>query len=193
MPEQDDVVTQMLRQLADRSARHVTSLIKYHGYYYKYFSSFSSPGYILRSFVVLYAYQGRTLYKTVERIKRPADRRSFTFKYNGIMIPMGERLHMIDYESILRNEISQTILFPTYLNRVSYLSGLIIGVSGNEAHQPVSARVVMEYLGQRVAPRAALKGCGLFLPNSAEIHPMVSKGIDNTTPGGMSQLNAIPR
>jgi hypothetical protein len=192
-PRQSDALVQTVHDFVDRNGLNSSSLIKYHGYYYKYFKSFSSPGYILRSLVYAYPHQGRTLYKTIERIKRPEDTRSFTFKYNGIMFPVGERLHMLDHESILRNEISQTILYPTYLNRVSYLSGLMLGVSGNEAHQPVSARVIMVHLGNRIDRRAALEVCGLQHPDDDALDPVIRKGVDNELADGAPFLNAVPR
>jgi len=188
-----DPVLRTIERYVDQGKRRQSELSKYCGYYFKYFYSFSTPGYVLRSLVSVYPFQGRTLYKTVEKLRRGDERRPFTFKYTGVVLPIGERIHMIDFETIMGNEISQTILYPSYLNRVSTLSGLLLGVSGSEAHQPVSARVVMEYLGRAVDLRAALRACGLFPPGSGAIQSDILEGIENRVSAAHSVLRAEPR
>lgn len=152
------------------SAQH-PQLEKYCGYYYKYFYSFSTPSYILRSLVCVYQDNKLTLYKTLELLSRPEQRsaNSDLFKYRGILLPVGDRLHMIDHESVLGNEMSQTILYPPYRNRISALIGLMMGITATEAHQPVAARVVLDYLGRQVDRRRAIAGCGLFQQDAPEI------------------------
>ncbi len=151
-----------IRALLGQAQRQKAQLAKYVGYYYKYFYSFSSPGLILRSLVCVYTQGDYTLYKTIERLKPPDARVTpYIFKYTGLLLSVGDRLHMIDHEAVVGNEISQTILFPSYRNRVINLFGLMIGVSGTEAHQPTAARVVLEYVGRSVNFRQALEGCRL--------------------------------
>ena len=169
------------------------SLSRYAGWYFKYFYSFSAAGLILRSLVTVFAERGGIYYKTVERLRRPGDATSgFTFKYRGRLFSVGERLHMVDYEEIVGSEVSHTILYPSYLNRVSFLSGVMVGVSGTESHQPVAARVMMEYLGTQVAPRAALARCGLFRPDDPSIPAGVAARIGNRLCDGHTTLRSRP-
>ncbi len=164
----------MLRNLLGQTQRQKGQLTKYFGYYYKYFYSLSSPGSILRSLVCVYSRGDYTLYKTIERLKPVgAQTTPYIFKYSGILVHVGDRLYMIDHEAIAGNEISQTILYPSYRNRVITLIGLMIGVSGTEAHQPTAARVALEYLGRTIDLRRALKRCRLYPDNSNEISHQV--------------------
>ncbi|EAU39885.1 predicted transcriptional regulator [Fulvimarina pelagi HTCC2506] len=169
--ELDDTLPPMVARIIRNTARQHSQMAKYDGYYYKYFYSFSTPSYILRSLVSVKQTDEISYYKTIERLTpagysySPGD----LFKYSGIMLPVGDRIHMLDYESVVGNEMSQTILYPPYRNRVSILIGLMMGITATEAHQPVSTRVVMEYLGRRVDRRRAIRGCGLYGEDAPEI------------------------
>ncbi|WP_137389514.1 transcriptional regulator [Rhodoligotrophos defluvii] len=174
-------------------AQHA-QLAKYCGYYYKYFYSFSTPSFILRSLVCIYQDEKLTLYKTVELLSRPEQRdaNSDLFKYRGVVLPIGDRLHMIDHESVLGNEMSQTILYPPYRNRVSALIGLMIGITATEAHQPVAARAVLEYLGRQVDRRKAIAGCGLFAQDAPEVPRSVLTYLREASPTDSFLMRAGP-
>lgn len=169
--EASDLLPPGVRRIVNKATRQHSQMAKYCGYYYKYFYSFSTPSYILRSLVCVGQVQEMTYYKTIERLT-PAHNHYAAgdlFKYSGVVLPIGDRIHMIDHESVVGNEMSQTILYPPYRNRISTLIGLMIGITATEAHQPVAARVVMEFLGRRVDQRQAIRGCGLYEENAPEI------------------------
>jgi len=86
-----------------------------------------------------------------------------------MMSIVGDRLHMIDQETITGNELTQTILYPSYRNRVTHLVGLAIGVSGANAHQPSATRVILEYVGRSVDLRPAIDGCRLYHESSPDL------------------------
>ena len=152
------------------SARsQTTALSKLVGYYYQYYLSFSVPGTILQALVVVHPANGFIAYKRVERLKMNELGRPPVYKYSGLLSEVGDRIHMLDLETVNRNEITQSILFPTYRNRVTTLTGLTMGVSGNDAHQPSASRIVMQYLGRTIDLRAALKGCRLHDVGSEEV------------------------
>ncbi|MGO4572676.1 helix-turn-helix domain-containing protein [Microvirga sp. 2TAF3] len=185
------VIPPMFRNLLGQAQRQKGQLTKYLGYYYKYFYSFSSPGSILRSLVCVYTRGDYTLYKTVERLKPPgAQTTPYIFKYSGLLVHVGDRLHMIDYEAVAGHEISQTILYPSYRNRVITLIGLMIGVSGTEAHQPTAARVALEYVGRTINLRRALEGCRLYSENSTEISYQVTEYLKGSSSPPVHLLRA---
>lgn len=167
--------------LAD-AERHRGVLSKTHGFYYKYYLSFSAPRHILRSLIHIYGSEGTTLYKRLERLRRtdranPPD----VYKYAGIVTVAGDRMHMLDRETITGSELTQTILYMNYRNRVSVLTGLTIGVSGSDAHEPSASRVVMEYIGRSVDLRQAIAECRLYPEDSPEIPSQIR---EHLTAGG---------
>lgn len=161
--------------LFDHAAHQGGNLARYTGYYFRNFYSFSAAGLILRSLVRIYQDGGYTLYKTLERLRRPnmPSRNTFLFKYSGVVFLVGNRLHLVDYETIQGNEVSHTILYPPSTNRVSTLIGLMMGISGTERFQPVAARVFFEHIGTTIDHREALRRCGLFSAKSGEIDPAI--------------------
>ncbi|MEQ8357624.1 MAG: helix-turn-helix transcriptional regulator [Kiloniellaceae bacterium] len=164
-----------LNRLLTTAARRGNQLRRYHGYYFKYFFSLTEPGMVLRSLVYIYPSQEFTQYKTIERLRRfgsPAAT-TYIFKYEGILLLVGDRLHMIDYETVVGNEISQSILYLPSRNRLSHLMGLMIGVAGTEAHQPAAVKVILEYLGKTIDRRRALAHCGLLPPAHGSIDAQV--------------------
>lgn len=181
-----------MRSILDADANQPAMLSKYTGYYYKYFYSFSRPGLVLRSLVKIFPNQTGVYYKTVERLKVPGQAvpTSFTFKYAGRFFRVGMRLHMLDHETIVGNEVSHTILFPASLNRVSALCGVMVGVSGTETHEPVAARTVLTYLGPTVRLREALGACALYAPASGVVPAEILAYIANDLRNGQKTLRA---
>jgi transcriptional regulator with XRE-family HTH domain len=144
------------------------------GYYFQYYFSFSKEGYILRSLVHVYALRGQLFYRRIERLRSdaiggPPD----IYKYDGVVTGVGDKIHMIDRETITRNELSHSILYPSHRNRTTLLTGLMIGVSGKEAHQPTASRVLLEFVGRAVDHRRALDGCRLYAVESREVPEVV--------------------
>ena len=105
---------------------------------------------------------------------------SFKCRYVGSAFYLSDRIFLIEKEQLTRNEITETILFPTQRNKVGRLSGLILGVSSSEERRIACSRVFLEWLGTSINIRKALKPCGLFDPRAREIDPQISTQIDNT-------------
>jgi len=184
-------VPPLILDLLGAAHRQQARLSKMIGYYYQYYSSFSAPGHILQALVSIYALGSLTAYKRIERLRmsdlgRPPD----VFKYAGLVVLVGDRVHMLDQETITFSELSQTILFPTYRNKVTTLTGLTMGVSGNDAHQPSASRVVLHYLGRTVDLRKAIAGCRLHAADSEAV-PALVKSYLRDRPEGFT--NAVSR
>lgn len=155
--------------LAD-AQRLRSTLSKIHGYYHQYYLSFSHPKHVLKSLVYIYGWNDYTLYKRIERLKLTSkDTQPEVYKYAGLITVVGDRMHMLDRETLTGSELTQTVLFMNYRNRVSMLTGLAMGVSGNDAHEPSSSRVVMEYIGRSVNLRQSLSECRLHRDSSHHI------------------------
>ena len=167
----------------------------YLGYYYKYYQSFTSPGKILKAFVHIYAEDGASRYKCIERLGDPANRTDpgFVFKYVGVAQLLRDRIFLVDSEILLGSEISQTILYPTFKSRLSVLHGLLLGVAGRASREPVCARVLMEYLGQEVDLKTAMRQLGLYDFGSPDIADTVKEAIQNDVRPGETCFRAHPR
>jgi len=166
---------------------------RYYGHYFKYYYSFSYPGKILKALVVISERDGVPCHKCVERLverPRPAGR-AFVFKYLGVVALLKQRIFMIDREQLTGNEISQTILYPSFKNKVDRLTGLIVGTSGGTFREPLCSRVVLERLERGVHLKKALRSCGLYAPDAPEIGEEIRRSIRNRIEEGEFHLRAL--
>ncbi|ASP40154.1 transcriptional regulator [Bacterioplanes sanyensis] len=166
-----------LQQLEQWSANH--NLERYLGYYFEYYQSMACPGKILRTLVCMEKQGEHVVYQRTERLQEsPADK-VFHGKYLGVVHYLTDRIFMSDYESLTGHELTQTILFPSFKNRILRLTGLKLGVSGSGERMPCCARVVYEYLGPQVDVLNALSLCGLYQQDSSAIDDSVRHSIHN--------------
>lgn len=173
--------------------RQKSILGKYIGYYYQYYNSFSRDNCILRSLLVIYHWQDYTLYKRLERLKlQNEDSAPDVYKYVGILTTVGDRLHFIDQESITGHELSHTIIYPSYRNRVTTLSGLTMGVSGSDQRLISASPAVLEYLGQGIRLRQAIEGCRIYENASTEIPVPVLEALRRSPPVDVTRALQIP-
>ena len=105
--------------------RESGSLQRYVGCYYRYFYAFSHPGKIIKSFSTLSADQGKYFWKNIEIIDEGRGGRTVA-KYEGAAFLLGERLHIIEHETLMATSITQLLLYPTYQTRIDYLVGTMI-------------------------------------------------------------------
>lgn len=154
---------------------------KYQGVYFEYYMSMTYPGHILRTLVQLTCSDSGAYYKRIERIS-PSHRGEKRFRciYLGSALYLADRIYMIDYESLTNGEISQSIFFPSYKSRSTFLTGIKLGVSCDNRHSPSATRTVLEYLGDDVKLRQAIRMCGLFDSTSDEIGDEIKKQITNS-------------
>jgi transcriptional regulator with XRE-family HTH domain len=154
-------------------------LDKYLGYYFEHYQSMAYPGKIIRTLVCLEMRDGQVYYQRTERLREEASEKIYHAIYLGIVLLLTDRIFMMDYETLTGNQITQTILIPSYKNRINRLSGLRQGVSGSGERTPCSARVVYEYLGTSVDLQSALRLCGLYDQDSSDIDKTLKRGIAN--------------
>ncbi len=157
------------------------SLSRYEGYYYRYFYSFSFPGYIFRSFLKLYKWGDYYYVKHIELSSRNDDLSipRLVVKYHGIAFFLAERIFIVESEPVFNSTISEAILTPNYRPNSPYMSGLVICASSGSSHQPSSGRTVFEFLGKNINVRAAMKQCDLFHHTDERIPENIKKLIKN--------------
>jgi transcriptional regulator with XRE-family HTH domain len=150
------------------------SLTRYCGYYFEYANCMSVPGQILLSLVHLREERGSFLFERQER-QEPARGGAgkaddwVRCRYLGTAFNLQERLFLIDYESLTGNEMSQTVLIPSYKSRINRLNGLKTGVSSGDLRTPACTRVVWEYLGQEINRVNAYRQVMLYSPDDPRI------------------------
>ena len=154
-------------------------LDKYLGYYFEHYLSMACPGKILRTLICFEQRGDKVYYQRTERLHEHPGEKPCHGIYLGIAHFLTDRIFMVDYESLTGHEISETILFPSFKNRVSRLSGLKLGVSGSGERMPCCSRVLYEYLGASVDKRRALALCGLYELDSPEIDASIREAVMN--------------
>lgn len=159
-------------------------LDRFLGSYFETYLSMACPGKILRTLVTLQRQDDRVVYQRTERLNEDPQDKAYHGIYHGIAHLLTDRIFLSDYETLTGLEITQTILFPSFKNRVSRLTGLRLGVSGSGERMPCCARVVYEYLGPRIDTRRALRLCGLYDIDDPRIDDTTRQAIRNDTAPG---------
>ena len=191
-PAADDGFRPYVAYLDQLVRRSRGDLLDYEGYYFEYSYSMTRPGLILRSLLRLSGNTGFTTYQRVENMARfgtAAPR--VTCKYRGMAFYLNDRIFLVDYDSLTGNEISQTVLYPNYQTRLTRLNGLKLGVAASGRREPLCARVLLEALGRQISVKKALRSCGLFDPESAEIQPDIRSLITNKIEGGAHHFRVV--
>lgn len=158
----------------------LSALDSYAGYYFTYYNSMSHPGQVLRALSHIYRTPFGMNIKSLESVGRPGERQ-FTCKYEGACYMLGDRIFMTVMEMLTRNEVMQIIVYPSYNNRIRYLSGIVSGVAARAPRPPSATQIVMQYLGRRVDLRGKMKQCALYdaadpeIP--AEVRTMLATGL----------------
>ena len=160
------------------------------GSYLETYLSMAYPGQILRTLVTLTRRDGGVYYQRTERVQEAPGQKPLHGLYLGVAHMLGDRIFLNDYETLTGLEITQTVLIPTFRNRVVRLHGLRLGAAGRWDRVPVCARVVYDYLGRTIDTRRALRLCGLFAMTSPAVPDDVRQAIGNEIPAGDWHLKA---
>lgn len=175
-----DPLVELLRPLRQQSG----DLRRYCGYYFEYANCMSVPGYVLLSLVRLWQEGDSFLFERQERQERSAGSERGEDKarcrYLGVAFALQDRLFLIDYESLTLNEISQTILIPSYKSRISRLNGLKTGVSSGDRRNPACTRVVWEFLGNEINRIHAYRQVRLYAPDDPRLDEDVRQRLAET-------------
>ncbi len=181
--------TSYLDQLVNRSRN---DLKEYQGFYFEYSYSMAYPGQILRSLIRVSSDAGVTSYQRLENLAR-VDQAGprVRGRYQGLAFYLNDRIFLVDFESLVGIEISQTILYPNNKTRLTRLAGLKLGVSASNRRDPLCARVVWVALGHDIDVRSALRQCGLYDPESPEIELDIKATIENSIGDGAFHFSVV--
>jgi hypothetical protein len=170
-----------IEQIIDSLPNAVDSLARYEGYYYSHFHALGFPGSLVRSLIHVYREGDRFYSKNIEHLwnKEKGASNRHRFKYRGILFYLADRIFITEYETLTKQAICQTILFPSYRNAIDTLSGITTGVGSLNSHIPKSTRVEYLFLGKQIDLREGLQGCGLFDIDSETISQEIRHRIDN--------------
>ncbi len=177
----EDTKPGAIEQIIDSLPNAVDSLSRYEGYYYSHFHALGFPGSLVRSLVNIYRDGDRFYSKNIEHLwnKEKGASNHHRFKYRGILFYLADRIFITEYETLTKQVICQTILFPSYRNAIDTLSGITTGVGSLNSHMPKSTRVEYQFLGKQIDIREGLQGCGLFDIDSETISQDLKHRIDN--------------
>jgi len=141
------------------------------GYYHEYYYAMSDPGFIACSLVHMRERDDCFMYERHERLQSsiPGVEDLDRSRYKGLAYYLQDRLFLIDYESLTSNEISQTILIPSFKSRITRLNGLKMGVSACDSRKPVCSRVVWHFLGIDIDQNKAYRRVGLYRSDTEQI------------------------
>jgi transcriptional regulator with XRE-family HTH domain len=153
------------------------SLAPYYGVYYRYHNSSIYKGRILRSLVQLYENESLVQYVCIERFPRLDDtsKIAYTFKYHGFAFLIKDRLFLMDFEGIQRNEMTFSILIPQQRNVLRFLYGVVMGLAATALRAPFSTRLALDYQGPGPIRRSQLKSATTLLPSDRSI-PLEVRG-----------------
>lgn len=152
----------------------------YLGYYYRYFYSYGFPGRIVKSLLGLFRKGDLYYTKNLGVLSEdPTERRrAVRFKYLGLPLLVNDRIFLLEYESVLHDIVSETILYPAY-RRVDLLLGVQCTLAGRRTREPAAGKVVFEFLGRNINARRAMRSCGLFPHDGSQVAPAIKARLDN--------------
>jgi transcriptional regulator with XRE-family HTH domain len=147
----------------------------YYGVYYRYHNSSIYEGKILRSVLRIYGRDSIAQYVCMERFPKldGSGKVEYLFKYHGFALLIGERIFLVDFEGIQRNEMTFSILLPRSRNVLRLLFGVVSGVAATSFREPFATRLVLDYQGPGPIRKHHLHAATALKPGDRSIPPEV--------------------
>jgi transcriptional regulator with XRE-family HTH domain len=177
-----------LQRTLDRNALFMETLAgepdlatsqRYVGFYHLYFQPDRQIDEIHRCLMRVQLIDRTLISKTLERYPRGAAGLPSAVKYTGIVMPHHNRLIAMDRQVNSRDSVFFSILYGTAYSELTYLSGLVMGVTPDASETTYCLRTVWHYLGREVDLRHRLRQCGQLPLDSPEISEYLRYCISN--------------
>ncbi len=152
---------------------------KYVGYYYYYFQPDRNIRDIYRNLLYIRKEGDLLLSKQIERYPNSEFNLPNVIKHEGIVYSMANRLVITERETHAEKSHWHTILNMSDYSRLTFLSGLSIGIAPDSGHDISCFRSLCEYLGGEINIRAALSTCGAHKYDSPAISDYVRHCVTN--------------
>jgi transcriptional regulator with XRE-family HTH domain len=182
-----------LQRTLDRNAAFMEALAgepdlptsqRYVGFYHLYFQPDRQIHEIHRCLMRVKLIDRTLISKTLERYPRGAAGLPSAVKYTGIILPHHGRLIAMDRQVNSQNSVFFSILYSSAYSELTYLSGLVMGVTPDASETTYCLRTVWHYLGTEVDLRHRLAQCGQLPFNSPEISEYLRYCISNDLGAG---------
>ena len=163
--------SQRFINFGQQHAAAIRKISEYYGVYERYHYSSIYSGRVLRSIVCIFPRDGMPHHYYVERFPSYDDpgKSDYTFKYHGLTTMLGERLIMVDFETIQRNEMTYAILVPSHRNKMQFLFGITTGIAATLHREPFSTRVALHRRDSGLIKKSHLKRARTLHPDDASI------------------------
>lgn len=141
------------------------------GVYDRYQYSSIYRGHILRSAHCIYWNADILQHVYIERFPsmETPNTADYVFKYHGLTVPLADRVHMFDFESIQKNEMTTAVLTPVQRNATRFMCGIATGVAATMFRQPFATRVVLHYRRRGLISKEDLKKVTTLEPRDPTI------------------------
>jgi len=156
--------TSQVAEVADpRIARH------YVGYYHVYFQPDRLVPEMHRALTRITLEDRCLIAKTIERYPEGAAGLPPVVKYDGVAFVSGRTLTVMERRSHAEESAFFSILYGADDDKLTYLSGLSLGVSPDSSRTIYSVRLCWQYLGAEVDTRRRIAQCGQFPLDAPDI------------------------
>ena len=142
---------------------------RYVGYYHSYFQPNRQVPEVQRVLTRIVMEDNCLLTKTMEFYRSGTAGLPKVVKYEGIAYPSRSTLTVIERRPQETSSTFFTILYGASEGELTYLSGLVTGVAQDSSRDIYALRTCWRYLGRDIDVRAALRACGHFPREGAEI------------------------
>ncbi len=161
--------------------RQAAPLRRYLGFYLSYFYTESWANSIVCALVHIHERSGIVLTKTIERSVDPEDGTLYLSKYDGKVALLGNRIFVMEFQSLARDALVETVLYPVGRGQQTYLRGETFGITSRK-RTPFTSPTVWRYLGTTIDIRAALRQVGLYDRDSPRLDRRVIASLAGSRP-----------
>ena len=141
------------------------------GTYLKYHFSSIYRGSIVRAVTVIRPYHDLFAYSNIERFPSRSDqsRHDYVFKYHGFVFLIDDRVFMMDFEAIQKNEMTFSIYTPIIRTPLRFMFGVTTGIAANQYREPYMSKAALELLSSEAPTREHVALATVIRPDDPSI------------------------